>query len=139
MLLTVLLIRMQYLQIDRLIKFMSIHVRRCCGSESGETGHQSEGVIENRVGEENAMCLPMIERARICKRSRMNDRVQALPTVILFKMHSEVSSLPPYGTLSLFALFAVCCSNQTEELFCAAVWKWRPKPCQTHTATGHTL
>lgn len=47
-------------------------------------------------------------------------------------------------TLSLSALCAVCCSNQIEELFCAAVWMWssfcrRPEPCQTETATGHTL
>ncbi len=56
MLLTVLLIRMQYLQIDRLmVNQIHEHTCRCSGSESVETGHQSEGVIENRVGEENVM------------------------------------------------------------------------------------
>lgn len=47
---------------------MSMHVCRCCGSESEETGHQSEGVIESTVGEEKLGVPPMIEGERMRKR-----------------------------------------------------------------------
>lgn len=106
-----------------------MHVCRCCGSESEETGHQSEGVIESTVGEEKLGVPPMIEGERMRKRQRTSKRVHALPAVILFKMQStqniDVSS-PPSPLNSLSALCAVCCSNQKEELFCAAVWMWSP-------------
>lgn len=70
---------------------------------------------------------PMIEGERMRKRQRTSKRVQALPAVILFKMHStqNIDVSPPSSPQhSLSALCAVCCSNQIEELFCAAVWMW---------------
>jgi len=47
-----------------------MHVRRCCGSESEETGHQSEGVIESTVGEEKSCMFLQWLREKWCRRDR---------------------------------------------------------------------